>query len=63
MGILFKINWPNFQGDGGSPMVIKGTMKQVGISSWGIGCANPKYPGVYSNVADQIGWIKENAGI
>jgi secreted trypsin-like serine protease len=44
-------------------MVIKGTMKQVGISSWGIGCANPKYPGVYSNVADQIGWIKENAGI
>ena len=29
------------QGDSGSPLVIKGTRTQVGIVSWGYGCAKP----------------------
>ena len=35
------------QGDSGGPLVIRGTSEdvQVGIVSWGIGCALPEYPG------------------
>ncbi|XP_031354556.1 trypsin alpha-3-like [Photinus pyralis] len=45
------------QGDSGGPLVSSGV--QIGVVSWGWGCADPRYPGVYSNVAvlrDFIGW-------
>ncbi|KAG0723293.1 Proclotting enzyme [Chionoecetes opilio] len=40
------------QGDSGGPMVIleKGIWYQVGIVSYGIGCANPKYPSLFPRV-------------
>jgi secreted trypsin-like serine protease len=42
------------QGDSGGPMFRKddtGAYLQVGIVSWGQGCAEPGYPGVYSEVS------------
>ncbi|QES41054.1 trypsin [Streptomyces venezuelae] len=42
------------QGDSGGPMFRKddtGAYIQVGIVSWGNGCARPQYPGVYTEVS------------
>ncbi|HET8930814.1 MAG TPA: trypsin-like serine protease [Acidimicrobiales bacterium] len=48
------------QGDSGGPLVVSqgGRWVQVGITSWGDGCAEG-YPGVYSRVAAQSTWIKD----
>eukprot|EP01084_Bolivina_argentea_P176775 305837_1 len=46
------------QGDSGGPLMRIGTNQQVGIVSWGLGCANPQYPGVYSEVGVFYDWIK-----
>ncbi|ALC41574.1 CG33226, partial [Drosophila busckii] len=44
------------QGDSGGPLVSAGVL--VGIVSWGIGCAKPQYPGIYTNVAYVRDWIR-----
>ncbi|XP_049860456.1 trypsin delta-like [Schistocerca gregaria] len=49
------------QGDSGGPLVVDST--QYGVVSWGNGCANASYPGVYSNVAALRSWITENSGV
>ena len=46
------------QGDSGGPIIDKSSGKQIGIISWGYGCADQQYPGVYANVQHQIDWIK-----
>lgn len=47
------------QGDSGGPLVIQtGTgIEQVGIVSWGIGCAEAGYPGVFTRVAEFSAWL------
>jgi secreted trypsin-like serine protease len=50
------------QGDSGGPAVTyndDGRMTLVGITSWGAGCTQRKYPGVYVNVAAYRGWIND----
>lgn len=43
------------QGDSGGPLVYR--KRLVGVVSWGKGCANRKYPGVYANVPALYTWI------
>lgn len=36
---------------------------QIGIASWGSGCAEQGYPGVYARILAARQWIHENTGI
>ncbi|CAG0899494.1 unnamed protein product [Darwinula stevensoni] len=53
------------QGDSGGPMVVRKNGRYIvaGIVSVGVGCARPKLPGVYTNVAQYLDWIVENAKV
>ncbi|KAM9856205.1 trypsin [Aulostomus maculatus] len=44
------------QGDSGGPLICNGNFE--GIVSWGISCANPYFPGVYTKVRNYVNWIK-----
>ncbi|XP_072949953.1 trypsin-1-like [Epargyreus clarus] len=52
------------QGDSGGPLhVLNSTTAQfqeVGVVSWGEGCARPDRPGVYTRVNRYLTWIKSN---
>merc|ERR1719215_954818 len=47
------------QGDSGGPVLLNNEI--VGATSWGIGCAYPNYPGVYTDVAMFRDWIDEQS--
>nr|CAH0110962.1 unnamed protein product [Daphnia galeata] len=47
------------QGDSGGPLLVAGV--QVGVTSFGRGCADPRYAGVYARVSRYVDWIKTNS--
>ncbi|XP_065204623.1 proclotting enzyme-like [Planococcus citri] len=53
------------QGDSGGPLMmpIKNSYYLVGIISFGIGCADIDYPGVYTKVGYFSDWIRSTTGI
>ncbi|MEM7129847.1 MAG: trypsin-like serine protease [Chloroflexota bacterium] len=52
------------QGDSGGPLVFLSGEEwiQVGVVSWGNGCGDIGYPGVYTNLARFQDWIQEKMG-
>lgn len=49
------------QGDSGGPLTVgfNGTPVLAGIVSSGSGCADPKYPGLYTRVTSYLPWLRE----
>ncbi|XP_011558622.3 trypsin-1 [Plutella xylostella] len=45
------------QGDSGGPLAYNGYL--IGLVSWGEGCADVRYPGVYTRVSVYTKWIQE----
>ena len=52
------------QGDSGGPLVIKenGQWLQVGVVSWGHGCARANKYGIYARVSKYVNWIEDRIG-
>ena len=48
------------QGDSGGPLIMTnsdGEYELIGIVSWGYGCAEAQYPGVYSKIHSRLSWF------
>ena len=48
------------QGDSGGPLIMTnsdGEYELIGIVSWGYGCAEAQYPGVYSKIHSRLDWF------
>lgn len=44
-------------------MTLEGERKQLGIVSFGHGCADPDYPGAYTSIPLMRDWIRNVSGI
>ena len=53
------------QGDSGGPATTSenGSLVLAGATSWGYGCAQANYPGVYADLHYYRDWINSNANL
>ena len=55
------------QGDSGGPLVVRSLIDNrwllIGATSWGYGCADVNYPGVWAKVSYVLDWIEDNADV
>jgi len=55
------------QGDSGGPLAVRSADDSrwllIGATSWGYGCADVLYPGVWSKVSYVLDWINDNADV
>jgi len=55
------------QGDSGGPLAVRSVLDNrwllIGATSWGYGCANVNYPGVWSRVSYAYDWITNTADV
>jgi secreted trypsin-like serine protease len=51
------------QGDSGGSIDLlrSGRYYEIGVVSWGYGCARENYPGVYAKVTKYLDWIRQTA--
>ena len=62
----WQLNTDACQGDSGGPLIYGSLSSnnpaddvQIGIVSWGLGCALEAFPGVYSRISEEFDWIEE----
>ena len=51
------------QGDSGGPFLVKDQKNNwllAGVTSWGIGCARPGLPGIYTRLSNYNTWIRDH---
>ena len=55
----------NYSGDVGGPLVCQegDSMELAGLVSWGVGCGKQGVPGVYTNIAAYVHWIRETISL
>ena len=53
------------QGDSGGPLTVSSTRGTLlaGVVSWGYGCGDARYPGMYARVSSFTSWITQTTGV